>query len=85
MESLGKPTSNVIPEDIIKRAADCHRNLACLRPENKGGLCLVTQSINGVLFVDYKHSRSCNWMVPFGFDFICTCPLRKEMYTRYRV
>ena len=52
--------------------------------DKNGALCVVKQNVNGVLFVDYRHSIVCDCMLLFGVDYICTCPVRKEIYERYR-
>ena len=73
----------MIREDLLKRAPKCQRGISCIDPERGGPLCLVKQSVNGVLFVDYKHSIVCPCMLNFGVEYICTCPVRKEIYAQH--
>jgi len=75
----------MIGEDMLKRAPKCRRDISCVHHGKGGPLCLVKQSINGVLFVDYGHSIVCHSMLLFGVDYICTCPVRKELYARYGI
>jgi hypothetical protein len=72
-----------IREDVLKGAAQCQRDRCCIHQGKKEALCAVKQSVNGVLFVDYRHSVVCDCMLLFGIDYICTCPVRKEIYERY--
>jgi hypothetical protein len=75
----------MIREEVRERAPQCQRDLCCIQRDKRGPLCSVKQSVNGVLFVDYGHSIVCHYMLLFGVDDICTCPVRKEIYARYGI
>lgn len=78
--------NSVILENILKRAPECQRDSSCIHPYKKRDLCLVTDSVNGVLFVaPNKDSRPCERMLHFGLAYICNCPVRKEIYAKYRI
>jgi hypothetical protein len=74
-----------IREDVLKRSLKCQRDASCTDPDKGGPMCAVKQSVKGVLFVDYGHSIVCHCMLLFGVDYICTCPVRKEIYARYGI
>ena len=75
----------MIRKDVLKRAPKCQREISCIHRDKGGPLCLVKQSVNGVLFVDFRDSIVCHCMLLFGVDYICTCPVRKEIYARYGI
>ena len=72
-----------IPNKTIKATTKCHQNFACL--ENPDVVCEVENCIHdGVCFVKCAESKNCNYIVPYGYSYICTCPTRIEIYNKYR-
>ena len=71
-----------IKSKTIKNTTKCNQNLACL--ENPDIVCEVENCIqDGVCFVKYDASKNCNYMIPYGYSYICTCPTRAEIYYKY--
>lgn len=76
----------IIPKHILDNATKCKRNRACLRTGNDQDCCPVAKDINGLLFVEFRGSLVCGgYDLPFGSANICTCPVRRERYIRYKV
>jgi len=77
-----------IEEEITKRAYLCPKNLVCLT--GKDGLyCDVTDLMKGsgdeALLVDCLKHIKCPYLKRFGgTTCVCGCPVRREIYKRYR-
>ena len=74
-----------IPQDIIKKATKCLKNLRCLSVDSHN-LCKVICSMNNdVLFVKCMDDKDCSYFEPHDKTELCTCPVRKEIYRRYNL
>ena len=68
----------------IEATTRCRRGYDCIFNGNKP-LCEVTQFLAcQVYFVNCAPGSSCNYRVAFGEGFFCTCPVRQEIYNRYK-
>lgn len=73
-----------IKNKTIKSTTKCHQNFACL--ENPDIVCEVENCIqDGVCFIKHDESTNCNYKFPFGDSYFCTCPIRIEIYNKYRM
>jgi len=82
----GKEMGFIIPKHILDAATKCKRNLSCLRNGSDQACCTVAKEINGLLFVDFRDALLCGgYNLPFGRADMCTCPVRKERYARYKI
>jgi hypothetical protein len=74
-----------IDEEIRKSARKCEINLACLS-ERDHKLCPITSTAGKkMLCLDCTSGRRCNYRVNYGVSaFLCTCPIRKEIYRKYK-
>jgi len=72
--------------DKSRRATtECTKGLSCLTGELKD-LCPVESCVNGVLyFVKHQQQDACSQRRPFGTGYYCVCPVRKELFDRYKV
>ena len=72
-----------ISDSIRNEAVKCKKRFSCLK---KRDCCKVVDCINdSVLFVDSTYEASCPYQQLFGNEFICNCPVRKELYDKYRI
>lgn len=68
---------------IQSAATKCIFDYACLN-ENGHEICKVKDCINNkLLFVD-KSECTCSYSMHFGSEFVCNCPVRKEIYFKYK-
>ncbi len=82
-----------ISDEIIKRATKCHANFSCLndketpKSSDRLAMCSVEHNIaKNMVFVNFNNDSSCIYNVPFGKDDrICKCPVRFEIYKRYKI
>jgi hypothetical protein len=71
-----------IDESIIAETKRCHKDFKCL----KGEQCYCQAesfASNKVLFVKVKGYPFCRYKLPFGFSYICRCPVRIEIFNKY--
>jgi hypothetical protein len=72
-----------VDESTIKKTTKCKKNFSCLSKERKD-LCKVTYNITDkVCFIECKNTEPCDYLFPYGHSFLCTCPVRKEIFYRY--
>jgi hypothetical protein len=74
-----------IDEATLKSTTRCERNFSCLS-SNDRTVCPPEHLIqNDVLFVKSGQTKMCPYLVHFGFGYVCSCPVRKGIYKRYRI
>ncbi|MDD5616939.1 MAG: hypothetical protein PHH85_12155 [Candidatus Methanoperedens sp.] len=74
-----------IDDDIIKNTNRCKKNHSCLSGDATD-TCKVEMCVGDkVHFIKCNNENTCNYKIPFGYSFVCTCPVRKEIYKMYRV
>jgi hypothetical protein len=82
----GNEMDFIIPKHVLNAATKCKKNLSCLRTGDTQDCCPVAKDINGLLFVKFRGSLVCGeYNLHFGGADICTCPVRRERYIRYKI
>jgi hypothetical protein len=72
-----------IDEDILKTASMCKKNLSCLSGSD---ICKVEFCVDGKIhFIKCMNLEPCHYRMPFGYSFVCRCPVRKELFNRYKI
>jgi len=72
-----------IDKDTIENACFCNKNKSCL--DNPKNLCPITADITDeLIFVSKQKSPECGYYVNFGYGGFCNCPVRKEIYRKYK-
>ncbi len=82
-----------ISDEVIKQATKCHSNFSCLKDKenpkcsDRFDMCTVEHNIgNNMLFINFNYDISCIYNTPFGNNQrICNCPVRYEIYKRYKM
>jgi len=73
-----------IDKMIIDQAKDCDRNFECLTDPDQPS-CKVSECLNDNVHFLVELCRPCLYFLKWGFnDHICTCPVRKEIYNKYK-
>lgn len=74
-----------IDADIIKKATACSKEHKCLK--NKENIyCKVERCINDtVLILECKEQLNCSYQLTFGICQICRCPVRIEIFNKYKI
>ncbi|HEY9205303.1 MAG TPA: hypothetical protein VIO58_05230 [Candidatus Methanoperedens sp.] len=74
-----------VSEDIIKKTTRCKKGFSCLSGERKD-ICRVELCIDDKIhFLKCSYDNFCGYQVPFGYSSVCTCPVRKELFNRYKI
>ncbi len=74
-----------ISEDTLKNASECQKKSSCLFGEQKD-LCKIEKHItNNLIYVKCLNKEYCNFQISFGSFYVCSCPVRKEIYNRYGI
>ncbi|VGO16829.1 hypothetical protein PDESU_05421 [Pontiella desulfatans] len=74
-----------VPLDTLNKATKCKHNCVC---QTEGGkpYCQISETVNGtVFFVNSRHPNGCSYQHAFGSVFMCTCPVRQEIYTKLHI
>ena len=71
--------------DVVRQAAKCHINNACLSdPDYK--LCKIDYVMTDeVFFLKCLNDQACAFRTTFGDVTVCTCKVRKEIFRKYEV
>ncbi len=74
-----------ISDEIIKSATECDNSLQCLKnPENIK--CKVERCIEKeVHFIKCLYKSTCSYKMSFGHSYLCNCPVRKEIFNKYKI
>ena len=74
-----------VDDSTIKETTRCKKSFSCL-PEKRKELCRVTHKVEDkVYFVECQDTESCSYRLSFGNSFMCTCPVRKVIYDKYKI
>ncbi len=74
-----------IDESIIKKADKCTKEHKCLF-EKDSVYCKIERCINSdILFLECKESIFCNYQLSYGNCQICRCPVRIEIFNKYKI
>jgi hypothetical protein len=81
-----KTVNYKIPDEILKQTTRCPKNFGCLSCE-VDHMCQVESLSKSVpiLFVDKVQDRFCSYCGQFRDSWLCSCPVRVELYNRYRI
>ena len=74
-----------ISEDALKNTTRCEKEFSCLSGDSEC-LCKVEYCVDdSVLFVGGRVNSTCRYQMSFGDRIICSCPIRKEIYKRWKI
>jgi hypothetical protein len=73
-----------ITEDILKDATKCKNNYSCLSGET---LCEIDDCSEEKIhfIVPGRKANLCDYGMVFGYSFTCNCPVRKGIYSKYKM
>jgi hypothetical protein len=74
-----------IDEHIREATYKCNKDFACLQ-DKKTCLCEVDH-VNGnrTVQIQTKPVNSCQYILKMGSSVYCLCPVRNEIYNRYKI
>lgn len=75
----------VIDDKIIAGTLLCKRNFGCMK-NNMHVYCKVEDCVNEKIhFVRCVDNLHCSYKMVFGNSNMCTCPMRKEIFNKYKI
>lgn len=73
-----------ISKDVINNTTRCKKNFSCLSGENP--ICRVELCVDDKIhFIKCANNEPCSYKIPFGYSFVCICPVRKELHNKYNI
>lgn len=73
-----------IDKKTVKLAKLCGKGVSCLKSE-RDDLCKVRLCIEGKIhFIECMNEEICAYQKDFGGSKYCDCPVRKEIYNKYK-
>ena len=75
----------IVSDDVKDMVAECEKDFYCLTGE-LDHLCEVTGCVfESILYIKCLAGKYCNHKYSIGEDTFCSCPVRKEIYNKYRI
>ena len=84
-----------ISDESLKRTTMCASNFLCLTTDRnpmcskERPMCSVEVPLDSMIFVkdtnNYYAYNDCLYKVAHGSGYLCTCPVRFEIYSRYNM
>jgi hypothetical protein len=73
-----------VSDEAIEKTTKCSWNYGCLDDNSpkcsaNKSICKVKHAVDKFLFINWNH-EDCSYKLPLGDDFLCTCPVRIEIY-----
>jgi len=79
------PVKFDISADVVRQAAKCHIDHACLSDPGYE-LCKIDYVMTDeVFFLKCLNNQPCAFRTTFGDVTVCTCKVRKEIFRKYEV
>jgi hypothetical protein len=76
-----------VPQNIVNNTTQCDNNFLCLsekwKPCGKANRLIEGKLVS--ILINQEQLRNCNYGVPFGWGYYCSCPTRVEIYKRYKI
>lgn len=74
-----------INDDIKEQATECEKGMGCVKNKDHK-ICKVESFISDkVIFVKCLDTKYCGYKLSFGSFYVCTCPVRKEIFDKYKI
>ena len=73
-----------IDQAIIEETTKCTKCHGCLSGTVRP-LCKISNTVGSkVVFTCSEEPNGCTYQSSFGYSFMCSCPVRKEIYRIYK-
>ena len=74
-----------ISDESLRAATHCGKGFSCLDGDRKD-ICKVEACINKTVYlVKCFNDDYCFYKKSFGMEHYCVCPVRKEIYDKYKI
>jgi hypothetical protein len=73
-----------VSNEARQACTECPRGFSCL--EENGDLCRISCCVDGALhFITCAHEGPCPYKHAVWERLICNCPVRREIYSKYKI
>ena len=74
-----------IAEQILQKTTKCLSSFQCLDDERRD-ICSVEWSLKEKgCFLKIVKPKGCPYKVSFGDSYLCNCPTRHELFSKYKI
>jgi hypothetical protein len=74
-----------VSDEAIKATTRCRKGFSCLKIGFKG-LCSIEDCVNKQIpFIKHLNDECCPYQQAFGNEFLCICPVRNEIFIKYKI
>jgi hypothetical protein len=74
-----------VPEEVLQKTTKCNKDFRCLSGQD-AHLCRIICCIgHNSYFVKCLSDKDCPYLEPHKKTELCTCPVRNEIYLRYKI
>ncbi len=74
-----------VSEEVKQETTDCDKDFSCLKVIRKD-LCRVEYFYDGKThFIKCLNQGYCSYQQSYGNGSVCTCPVRNELYNKYKI
>jgi hypothetical protein len=75
-----------IDPSVINQTTKCEKNFICLESNTEECCCCKVEKIlsDKILFLKCLSSGYCSYAISFGNSYTCICPVRTEIYRKYK-
>ena len=74
-----------VSSEAKQATTDCEKGVSCLEGKRKD-LCEVESCIGQkVHFIKRLNEGNCSYQHSFGEQNFCSCPIRKEIFNKYKI
>ena len=74
-----------IGNETVRKAAECQKNHACLSFAGFKPCDVQYVSLNAFCALKQECESACNYCLSLDGQNICGCPVRREIYSQYKV
>ncbi|WP_372807112.1 hypothetical protein [Pontiella sp.] len=77
--------STLISQKTLDAASNCKHNHICTTNEGKPFCTIESVVGNTVFFTGTRHTPGCVYQCSFGSAYMCTCPVRQELFVKHGI
>ncbi len=73
-----------IDKEILDKTTKCDFNFSCLS-NSKHQHCKIKEIVPGSYIITECQNGECSYFLSFGKGGFCLCPVRQEIYKKYKI
>ncbi|REE83269.1 hypothetical protein BX611_0556 [Lutibacter oceani] len=73
-----------IDKELIEKTTKCKKSFGCLN-NDQHILCKVEHCVSNKVHFVKCSDNFCPYRMSFGYSDVCNCPMRKEIFNKYKI